>query len=73
MIYERNTLNYEWIDRTSIFGAIFYFIDTMNVNMENREMNIVISLSIVLLILVIDKRQDRYINGIFTQQHKINW
>jgi hypothetical protein len=51
----------------------FYFIDTMNVNMENREMNIVISLSIGLLILVIDKRQDRYINGIFTQQHKINW
>jgi hypothetical protein len=36
-------------------------------------MNIVISLSIVgLLILVIDKRQDRYINGIFTQ-HKITW
>jgi hypothetical protein len=51
----------------------FYFIDTMNVNMENREMNIVISLSIGLMILVIDKKQDRYINGIFTQQHKINW
>lgn len=70
MIYERNTLNYAWIDRTRIFGAILLFYRHDECNMENREMNIVISLSIVgLLILVIDKRQDRYIDGIFTQ-HK---
>jgi hypothetical protein len=72
MIYERNTLNYAWIDRTRIFGVILLFYRRDECNMENREMNIVISLSIGLLILVIDKRQDRYINGIFTQ-HKITW
>jgi len=46
MIYERNTLNYAWIDRTRIFGTILLFYRHDECNMENREMNIVISLSI---------------------------
>jgi hypothetical protein len=46
MIYERNTLNYTWIDRTRIFDAIVLFYRHDECNMENRETNIVISLSI---------------------------
>jgi hypothetical protein len=40
-------------------------------NIENREMNIVISLSIGLLILIVDKRQHRHINKIIHTQHKM--
>jgi hypothetical protein len=40
-------------------------------NIENREMNIIISLSIGLLILVVDKRQDHHINEIIHMQHKM--
>jgi hypothetical protein len=38
---------------------------------ENREMSIIISLSIGLLILVVDKRQDRHIDDIIQMQHKM--
>lgn len=38
---------------------------------ENREMNIIISLGIGLLILVVDKRQDRNLNEIIHTQHKM--
>ena len=38
---------------------------------ENREMNVIISLSIGLLILVVDKRQDRHIKEIIQTQHKM--
>ena len=40
---------------------------------ENREMNVIISLSIGLLILVVDKRQDRHINEIIQTQHKMTY
>ncbi len=54
-----------------IFSVLFfYFTDILPANIENREMNIVISLSIGLLILVVDKRQDRHINEIINTQHK---
>jgi hypothetical protein len=43
----------------------------VSANIENREMNIIISLSIGLLILVLDKRQDRHINQIIHTQHKM--
>ena len=49
----------------------FYFTDIVSANIENREMNIIISLSIGVLILVVDKRQDRHINEIIQTQHKM--
>jgi hypothetical protein len=49
----------------------FYFTDIVPANIENREMNIIISLSIGVLILVVDKRQDRHINEIIQTQHKM--
>ena len=49
----------------------FYFTDIVPTNIENREMNIIISLSIGVLILVVDKRQDRHINEIIQTQHKM--
>ena len=55
-----------------IFSVLFfYFTDMVPKNIENREMNIVISLSVGLLILVVDKRQDRHINEIIHTQHKM--
>jgi TolB-like protein len=49
----------------------FYFTDMVSTNIENREMNIIISLSIGLSILVVDQRQDRHINEIIHTQHKM--
>jgi hypothetical protein len=49
----------------------FYFTDIVPANIENRKMNIIISLSIGVLILVVDKRQDRHINEIIQTQHKM--
>jgi TolB-like protein len=43
----------------------------VSANIENREMNIIISLSIGLSILVVDQRQDRHINEIIHTQHKM--
>jgi hypothetical protein len=49
----------------------FYFTDIRPANIENREINIIISLSIGLLIPIVDKRQDRHINEIIHTQHKM--
>jgi hypothetical protein len=49
----------------------FYFTDVVPANIENRQVNIIISLSIGVLILVVDKRQDRHINEIIQTQHKM--
>jgi hypothetical protein len=49
----------------------FYFTDVVPAIIENREMSIIISLSIGLLILVVDKRQDRHIDDIIRMQHKM--
>ena len=49
----------------------FYFTDIVPVKIENREMSIIISLSIGLLILVVDKRQDRHINEVIQTQHRM--
>jgi hypothetical protein len=49
----------------------FYFTDVVPAIIENREMSIIISLSIGLLILVVDKRQDRHIDDIIQMQHKM--
>jgi len=49
----------------------FYVTDLVPQRIENREMSIIISLGIGLLILVVDKRQDRNIHEIIHTQHKM--
>jgi hypothetical protein len=51
--------------------VLFYFTDLVPAKIENREMSIIISLSIGLLILFIDKRQDRHIDEIIQMQHRM--
>jgi FtsH-binding integral membrane protein len=49
----------------------FYLTDMVPLQIENREMNIIISLGIGLLILVVVKRQDRNLHEIIHTQHKM--
>jgi hypothetical protein len=49
----------------------FYLTDLVPAKIENTEMSIIISLGIGLLILVIDKRQNRYFEEIIQTQHKM--
>ena len=49
----------------------FYLTDIVPAKIENTEMSIIISLGIGLLILVIDKRQNRYFEEIIQTQHKM--
>jgi hypothetical protein len=50
--------------------VLFYFTDIVPPQIENREISIIISLSVGLLILFIDKRQDRHIDEMIQMQHK---
>jgi phosphoribosylaminoimidazole (AIR) synthetase len=57
-----------------ILGAsviFFYLTDIIPAKVENTEMTIIISLGIGLLISVIDKRQNRYLDEIIETQHKM--
>ena len=49
----------------------FYLTDVVPAKIENTEMSIIISLGIGLLILVVDKRQNRYLDEIIQTQHKL--
>ena len=51
--------------------VFFYLTDLIPRQIENTEMSIIISLGIGLLILVIDKRQNRYLEEIIGTQHKM--
>ena len=51
--------------------VLFYLTDIVPAKIENTEMSIIISLGIGLLILVIDKRQNRYFEDIIQTQHKM--
>ena len=57
-----------------VLGAsviFFYLTDIVPAKVENTEMSIIISLGIGLLVLVIDKRQNRYLDEIIKTQHKM--
>ena len=51
--------------------VFFYLTDVVPAKIENTEMSIIISLGIGLLILVVDKRQNRYLDEIIQTQHKM--
>jgi hypothetical protein len=51
--------------------VFFYLTDVVPTKIENTEMSIIISPSIGLLILIVDKRQNRYLDEIIQTQHKM--
>ena len=57
-----------------VLGAsvvFFYLTDLIPRQIENTEMNIIISLGIGLLILIVGKRQNHYLDEIIQTQHKM--
>lgn len=55
----------------SVSVIFFYLTDLVPPRIENREMNIIISLGIGLLILAVDKRQDRNLHEVIHTQHEM--
>jgi hypothetical protein len=51
--------------------ALFYLTDLVPAKIEDKEMSIIISLGIGLLILVVDKRQNRHLDEIIQTQHRM--
>lgn len=49
----------------------FYLTDLIPRQIENTEMSIIISLGIGLLILIVGKRQNHYLDEIIQTQHKM--
>ena len=70
MLHERNMTSYTGIDCTHLFGAILLFYRHGAGEYRESRNDIVISLSIGLLMPVVDKRQDRHINEIINTRHK---
>jgi len=51
--------------------VFFYLTDLIPRQIENTEMIIIVSLGIGLLILIVGKRQNRYLDEIIQTQHKM--
>ena len=51
--------------------VFFYFTDLIPSEIRSTEMEIIVSLGVCLLILVVDKRQDHYLDEIIQTQHKL--
>ena len=51
--------------------VFFYFTDLIPSQIRSTEMEIIVSLGVGLLILVVDKRQDHYLDEIIQTQHKL--
>jgi hypothetical protein len=57
-----------------VLGAsvvFFIFTDLVPKQITSTEMNIIVALGVGLLIFIIDKRQDRYLDEIIQTQHKL--
>ena len=51
--------------------VLYYFTDIIPKQIENREMDIIISLGIGLSILIVGKRQNHYLDEIIQTQHEM--
>jgi len=51
--------------------VFFYLTDLIPRQVENTEMSIIVSLGIGLLILIVGKRQNRYLDEIIQTQHRM--
>jgi hypothetical protein len=54
-----------------ILVAIFLWFTHMPDVLEDKDMDIIIALSVGLLILYVDKRQERHLHKLSLQQHKM--
>ena len=54
-----------------IIVAIFLWFTHMPNVLEDKDMDIIIALSVGLLILYVDKRQERHLHEISVQQHRM--
>ena len=54
-----------------VFSAFVFWFTDMPPEIEDKDMDIIIALSVGLLILIIDKRQERHLHEISNQQHKM--
>jgi hypothetical protein len=52
-------------------AVFFYLTDVIPSQIRSTEMEIIVSLGVGLLILVVDKRQDHYLDEIMQTQHKL--
>jgi hypothetical protein len=51
--------------------VFFYLTDLIPKQIQNAEMNIIVSLGIGLLILIVGKRQNHYLDEIIQTQHQM--
>lgn len=51
--------------------AIILWYTHMPETLENKDIDIIIAISVSLLILVVDKRQERHLHNISLEQHKM--
>jgi len=57
-----------------ILGAsvvFFFFTDLVPKQITSTEMNVIVSLGVGLLIFIVDKRQNHYLDEIIQTQHKL--
>jgi Co/Zn/Cd efflux system component len=54
-----------------IIAAIFLWFTHMPNELEDKDMDTIIALSVGILILFVDKRQERHLHEISIQQHKL--
>lgn len=57
----------------AVSAVAFHLVKTIPDEIEDKEMDIIITLDIGLLILVVDKRQNRHLNEIIDVQHKMTY
>ena len=53
-----------------VLAIIFWFMDMPEI-VEDKDMDIIIALSVGLLILIVDKRQERHLHEISKAQHNM--
>ena len=51
--------------------AFFFFTDLVPKQITSTEMNIIVSLGVGMLIFIVDKRQNSYLDEIIQTQHKL--
>jgi hypothetical protein len=70
-MYAVLVIEYKWTFGKLVSVSFFYFTETLPAGIGIGHSIIIVSLSVVLLILVVDKRQDRHIDEIIQTQHKM--
>lgn len=70
-MYAVLVIEYKWTFGKLVYVSSFYFTETLPAGIGIGHSIIIVSLSVVLLILVVDKRQDRHIDEITQTQHKM--